>query len=702
MKNISIQQRFAFWAGICLFAVVIGSAVVGIWRFSVTKELLHIQSEKVISSQVESHLKVLSEEIALSMSGNLATGLNKAQSMANSIAALSSHNFVGKRELALDILEEVLRDNPNFLGTYINFEPNTFNENDRDFASMRGSDASGRFLPYMTRQGQGDVLIENLEGYMDQTKDDNGVRIGEYYLCPKDTGKSCIIDPYLYPINGVETLLTSLVAPVKLNGEFIGIAGVDVSAEFIQKLTVNSAKNLYQGKGEVVLLSPRGIITGHSGNPKVVGKSSGFLPESLSEKIKRAVSSDKAMISLEGENVEVITPFSVAGLPQRWVVSISIPKALVMQAIDEQRQLLEDAQSSFFVFMIITGLLLTVGGIVIIWVVSRSSIRPLLNMTQMVASITDGEGDLTRTINIRRNDETGALAGYMNTFISNLRHMIQQLVSVGEQVRNLAQQSNNICESTSGQVNHQQALIDQVVTAVTQMSSTAQEVAGSASNVAGATTRADESVQKGNGLMKNTADSIDKVAKSSEQVKIAMNELEQSSESIIEILSVIQAIAEQTNLLALNAAIEAARAGEQGRGFAVVADEVRALASRTHHATEDIQTKLNSLQSGSRQAAGLIEGSAEIVASTVEQARLSEIALEEINLAISEIKEMTFQIATATEEQSAVCDDVTKNITEISMMAVETAKDTEKLDKVSSELDATAVMLSKQLSAFKV
>lgn len=702
MGNISIQQRFALWAGISLFIIVISSAAIGIWQFSATKDELSEQSEDVIRGQVEEYLTTLSQEISLSMAADLAQGLNKAQTLANAMASLARFDLDKKRELALDMLEETLFDNPDFLGTYVNFEPNTFNENDQVYANQLGSDKMGRFIPYLTRQSSDETLVENLAGFLDQTLDQNGIRAGEYYLCSKDSNQSCIIDPYLYPIDGVDTLLTSLVAPINKDGRFIGIAGVDISAAFIQQLTRESAADLYEGNSDVILISPKGIISGHSDNADIIGSNLSALNGTIKGDIESSLNNQEAVVSMHGDTVAVVMPFTVAGLPENWVIAISVPTHLIMQAVVAQNKLLDNAQNNFFAFMLVAGLILAAAGTLVIWFVSRSSIRPLRDMTRLVSSIAEGEGDLTHTIDIKRKDETGELAGHLNTFIGNLRSMIQHSVQVGEQVSQLAQQSNHICESTTGQVHHQQFLIEQVVAAVTQMSAAAQEVAHSASNVANAATRADEAASKGNEVMQSTATSISNVAHSSGQAQAAMNELEQNSESIIGILSVIQAIAEQTNLLALNAAIEAARAGEQGRGFAVVADEVRALASRTHDATGDIHAKLNTLQSGSRHAASLMSESADMVTSAVEQANESEIALAEIKQAIEEIKEMTFQIATATEEQSSVCEDVTKNITEISQVATEAADGSHQLEQISNDLKGTADALSKQLSTFKV
>jgi len=202
--------------------------------------------------------------------------------------------------------------------------------------------------------------------------------------------------------------------------------------------------------------------------------------------------------------------------------------------------------------------------------------------------------------------------------------------------------------------------------------------------------------------VKRTSESIHSVSSSVQESESAMLELEKNSEAIVSILSVIQGIAEQTNLLALNAAIEAARAGEKGRGFAVVADEVRALASRTQDATVDIHEKLSVLQQGSRQASAAMHQSGQQVTETVDLARAAESALQDIQQAIKEVTEMTFQIASATEEQSAVCEDVSKNLTKISQLVGHTTEGALQLSRVGNELDDAANTLKQQLGSFKV
>ncbi len=701
--HLSIQQRFSLWAGLSLLTVVLVTALVGVWQFSSIKKSLSEHSREVTEQQAQDYLQVLAQDTSAQLRMPLERALNTAQANAAVMQAVVNDSEIDdKRSLAVRMLEQTLALNTDFLGAYVAFEPNAIDGSDFLFRETLGSDSRGRFLPYVVRSESDTFVVENLEGLEDATVDDNGVRAGEYYLCSKDSSGSCVIDPYLYPIDGEQVLLTSLVAPVINAGRFIGISGIDISAAFLQSVITDVAASLYQGAGQTLLVSPRGVIAGHSQQPEMIGQNLSVLDNSLREALLAVGKSGQSQILQQQDQFIVLSPFTMPGNQQGWVTYLAVPEAQVLAAVAEQEQFLESAQRNFIVSTSVLGLLLALIGVGIVWLVARSSIQPLSKMTTLVASIAEGEGDLTQQLDIQRQDETGKLSGFLNIFIGKLRKLIQQLIPLGENVSELSAEGRQISEQTRSQMVQQQQLLEEMVSAVTEMAASAQQIAGNADRTSQFVSKANDSSQSGAGLVKRTSESIHSVSSSVQESESAMLELEKNSEAIVSILSVIQGIAEQTNLLALNAAIEAARAGEKGRGFAVVADEVRALASRTQDATVDIHEKLSVLQQGSRQASAAMHQSGQQVTETVDLARAAESALQDIQQAIKEVTEMTFQIASATEEQSAVCEDVSKNLTKISQLVGHTTEGALQLSRVGNELDDAANTLKQQLGSFKV
>jgi len=701
--HLSIQQRFSLWAGLSLLAVVLVTALIGVWQFGSIKQTLSEQSREATEQQAQDYLQVLAQDTAAQLRMPLERALHTAQANAAVMQAVVNDSAIDdKRSLALRMLEQTLALNTDFLGAYVAFEPNGLDGSDFLFRDSLGSNARGRFLPYIVRSDTDTFAVENLEGLEDTTVDDNGVRAGEYYLCSKDSGSSCVIDPYLYPIDGEQVLLTSLVAPVMANGRFIGISGIDISAAFLQSVITDVAAALYQGAGQTLLVSPRGVIAGHSHQPEMIGQNLSVLDNSLKEALLAVSTAGQSRILQQQDQFIVLSPFNMPGSKQSWVTYLAVPESEVLAAVAEQEQFLERAQKTFIVSTSVLGLILALIGIGIVWLVARSSIKPLSEMTTLVASIAEGEGDLTQQLDIKRQDETGKLSGFLNIFIGKLRKLIQQLIPLGENVSELSAEGRQISEQTRSQMVQQQQLLEEMVSAVTEMAASAQQIAGNADRTSQFVSKANESSQSGAGLVKRTSESIHVVSNSVQESASAMLDLEKNSDAIVSILSVIQGIAEQTNLLALNAAIEAARAGEQGRGFAVVADEVRALASRTQVATVDIQDKLSVLQKGSRQAAASMQLSGQKVTETVDLARAAESALKDIQQAIMEVTEMTFQIASATEEQSAVCEDVSKNLTKVSHLVEGTTEGAIHLSQVGNQLDEAANSLKQQLASFKV
>ncbi|MBV1921407.1 MAG: methyl-accepting chemotaxis protein, partial [Pseudomonadales bacterium] len=328
-------------------------------------------------------------------------------------------------------------------------------------------------------------------------------------------------------------------------------------------------------------------------------------------------------------------------------------------------------------------------------------IRPINDVIHALEDIAHGEGDLT----VRLQDgvgEIGALSSNFNVFVEKIQGLITQIVGTMNGMSRSVTQMAIIADKTSKGVDHQRSETDQAAVAMNQMSTASQEVSRNALEAADSARHAEESVFAAKGVLSDTVQSVAQLAKEIDLGANVVNALQGDVGNIVTVLDVIRGIAEQTNLLALNAAIEAARAGEQGRGFAVVADEVRTLASRTQESTQEIQDMIERLQSGASEAVKVMEASKESGDLTVGKANDAEGTLDEITSAISTISDMTTQIASAIEEQSAVSEDINRNLTRIQDIAVDTAADTGASTDTSQELLGLCDELRGQVTQFKV
>ncbi|ODB99611.1 hypothetical protein A3197_11825 [Candidatus Thiodiazotropha endoloripes] len=329
-------------------------------------------------------------------------------------------------------------------------------------------------------------------------------------------------------------------------------------------------------------------------------------------------------------------------------------------------------------------------------------IHPINDLKTTMQDIAEGEGDLTQRLPEKGSDEINQVASAFNLFVSKIQNTLIQTCDSMNELNSATATLSGLAQQNSESVNMQRLETQQVATAITEMAATVEEIAHSADSAASAAREANNEATEGKDAMNDTVNAIDSMAAEVTHAADVINRLEADSESIGSVLDVIRGIADQTNLLALNAAIEAARAGEQGRGFAVVADEVRTLAKRTQDSTSEIHGIIENLQSGTRNAAQVMSGGLTAAKQTVETAGRAGNALNNIVQSVTTILDMNTQIATASEQHTTVTHEIDRSVVRISEVSETAAEGSSKTADKSQELSNLGAKLKALVTQFKL
>ena len=360
---------------------------------------------------------------------------------------------------------------------------------------------------------------------------------------------------------------------------------------------------------------------------------------------------------------------------------------------DEETSKTRQAQTISTLLALLLGILASV-------IITRQITRPLSETLETIKRI--ASGDLTQSIQITRRDELGALQQNIQDMGSTLRELIGGIRDGVTQIASAAEELSAVTEQTSAGVNSQKVETDQVATAMHEMTATVQEVARNAEQASEAAAQADGEARAGDTVVSEAIEQIERLATEVIRSTEAMTMLQQESDKIGSVMDVIKAVAEQTNLLALNAAIEAARAGEAGRGFAVVADEVRGLAQRTQKSTEEIEGLVAGLQNGTQQVAQVMNSSRALTNSSVALTRQAGESLGNITRTVSNIQSMNQQIAAAAEQQSSVAEEINRSIVNVRDVSEQTAAASEETAASSVELARLGNQLQMLVSRFHI
>ncbi|MBY7974733.1 methyl-accepting chemotaxis protein [Vibrio fluvialis] len=505
-----------------------------------------------------------------------------------------------------------------------------------------------------------------------------------WYKEAKAAGKPTTTEPYVSVT--MQTLVVTLTEPVRVNGQFIGVAASNLA---LNKLIEDVLAIEVPGKGYAILVNQKGKIVAHPNKDLIL-------------KPTQDIASGLSIAALQGAaNDHHLLPMSIDG-KDKLLMAQNIDNTDWMLVMVMDKAVLEQPLNQMLMTQTLIGLvILLVMALATSWFVARQ-LNELSNIAAALGDIAEGDGDLTRRLTVKSDDEVGMLADKFNKFVDRLHVMVKNVRDVSVALNEGANHAARAAGQRRERIRTQQDEITMVATAVTEMASATAEIAGNADNTAKNANQSVELGAQGYQQMQQSKHSIDQLAQELTGAVNIIGELEEHANEISTILSTIRAIAEQTNLLALNAAIEAARAGEQGRGFAVVADEVRVLSQRTHASTEEIQTKIAGLQKVTSNAVSVMTESHKLVETSVSDVNQTGESLQAISEAIQLISDMATQIASAAEEQSLVTADINGNTESVREVSDALASDAQDAVQQAKELHNLAQELDQEISRFRL
>ncbi|MEZ8045742.1 methyl-accepting chemotaxis protein [Vibrio sp. 10N.237.312.C02] len=705
MRSLSVQWKITLLAGCCLIITSLSLIGFSIYNATSNQQVIKSQSSESVINKTQQLLASVSQLNAQETQRYVDEAIYRAEMLASSAQFLKNNadeNFTPSEELRTALDEMVRRSVLNFdsiQGAYLVFKPDLLDAEDANYvdADYVGSNERGRFAPYWKVADNGENVLPNV--LSESTLSDNSN--SERFFCPLSSGQTCISTPRVVSSGGQELLTSSISVPIIVDDVAIGFLGIDLRLDGLTNVVTQSDQSLFEGAGAVYVVSLDGSVIASDDQSIAVGSS--FQSNNTSSDLMTDFIFGGEVTTQWSENGEWLLAFApVVAANQTWGVLFEIPRESVVADANQLDAIISTKLSEGIKTEVIAGISFIFFGLAIIAFASLSIVKPIRQVVERLNDIASGEGDLTQRLEVKSQDEIGQLSQGFNLFLDKLQHTIKEVIQTTEQVASTTSQAKASASSTRESSESQFKEVDLVATAAEEMTQTSGLVVQNAEIAVDAACEANRSAQQGQQVIELSAGEMRKLVDRMSSAVPIVEELAKNNGNITEILSVIEGISEQTNLLALNAAIEAARAGEQGRGFAVVADEVRNLASRTQSSVGEIRAVIDKVHAGTQDVVEAIQEGNILANDTALHVQKAVEDLGSIFTSIEAISDMNNQIVRAAEEQQSVSGEVNQSVVNIRDLSAKILDQAAASEQVGSEIDQLSQQQQKLVNQFKV
>ncbi|MEL0610117.1 methyl-accepting chemotaxis protein [Vibrio echinoideorum] len=705
MRSLSVQWKITLLAGCCLIITSLSLIGFSIYNATSNQQVIKSQSSESVINKTEQLLASVSQLNAQETQRYVDEAIYRAEMLASSAQFLKNNadeNFTPSEELRTALDEMVRRSVLNFdsiQGAYLVFQPDLLDDEDANYvdADYVGSNEKGRFAPYWKVADNGENVLSNVISEAILNDDSNSER----FYCPLSSGQTCISTPRVVNSGGTALLTSSISVPILVDDVAIGFLGIDLRLDGLVNVVTQSDQSLFNGAGAAYVVSLDGSVI--ASDDKSIAVGSNFQSENTNGDLMTDFIFGGEVTTQWSENGEWLLAFApVVAANQTWGVLFEIPRESVVADASKLDSIISTKVSEGIQTEVIAGIVFILFGLAIIAFASLSIVKPIRQVVERLNDIASGEGDLTQRLEVKSKDEIGQLSKGFNLFLDKLQHTIKEVIQTTEQVASTTSQAKASASSTRESSESQFKEVDLVATAAEEMTQTSGLVVQNAEIAVDAACEANRSAQQGQQVIELSAGEMRKLVERMSSAVPIVEELAKNNGNITEILSVIEGISEQTNLLALNAAIEAARAGEQGRGFAVVADEVRNLASRTQSSVGEIRAVIDKVHAGTQDVVEAIQEGNILANDTALHVQKAVEDLGSIFTSIEAISDMNSQIVRAAEEQRSVSGEVNQSVVNIRDLSAKILDQAAASEQVGTEIDHLSQKQKKLVNQFKV